>query len=63
LDFFFCFFPINSLFSPDSSVKQFFHKFLYNLKETKMQIAHKVYDEMPQALFYKIPFQMKLDSI
>jgi len=39
------FFPINSLFGPDSSVKQFFHKFLYNLKETKMQIAHKVYDE------------------
>jgi hypothetical protein len=27
-----------------------------------MQIAHKVYDEMPQALFYKILFQMKLDS-
>jgi hypothetical protein len=48
---------------PYSCVQEFFHKFLYNLKETKMQIAHKVYDEMPQALFYKIPFQMKLDSI
>jgi hypothetical protein len=50
------FFSINSLFGPDSSVKEFFCKFLYNLKETKMQIAHKVYDEMPQPLFSSVAF-------
>jgi hypothetical protein len=50
------FFSINSLFGPDSSVKEYFHKFLYNLKETKMQIAHQMYDEMPQPLFSSFAF-------
>jgi hypothetical protein len=51
---FFFFFSINSLCGPDLRETIFFLKFMYNLWETKMQIAHKVYDEMPQPFFFSL---------